>query len=233
MHDIALIPGAAHNAASMLPLQARDDTTIIPVDYPRGGPYRPTTREPHMLQTYARRIWSTLRALDRPIDLFAWSMGAPVSLGVTRLADKESPGLIRNIVMITPGVFHGSPYRNFHRTPAYTYKLMFPPIRKTLRRSAAIREIQQEIPDFDPEVDEDSQAMLESGDGVMRIPRGFDRKRISFYYAPEDDVIPEDISRHVAKRARIPAHAISGYGHELPLLDTDGSALTFIRGRHQ
>ena len=232
MHDIALIPGAAHNASSMWPLQTEDDTLIHPIDYQRGNFRGQTARMPFVLQQYAVRVFEKIRALDRPLDLYAWSMGAPVSLGVVRIADKLTPGLIRNIIMITPGVFHGSPRRNFHKTPSYALGLMFPPVQKTLRRYAAIREIQQQLPEFNPEVPEDAAAMLESGDGVMRIPHSFDRSRIALYYAPEDDIIPEDVTLHVAKRAKITPVAVLGYGHELPLLDTDGSVLSHLRQEH-
>jgi len=232
MYDIALIPGAAHNASSMWPLQTRDDALIHPINYERGNFNRQTLRMPYVLQQYAVRVFEKVRALDRPLDLYAWSMGAPVSLGVAKIAEKHAPGLIRNIIMITPGVFHGSPRRNFHKTPAYAFGLMFPPVQKTLRRSAAIREIQQQLPEFNPEVADDTTAMMESGDGVMRIPNSFDRSRIALYYAPEDDIIPEDITLHVAKRAKITPVAVLGYGHELPLLDTDGSVLSHLRKEH-
>ncbi len=232
MHDIALLPGAAHNASSMWPLQAKDDPLLHPIDYERGNFHRCTTRMPFVLQQYGVRIFERLKELDRPVDLYAWSMAAPVSLHVAKLADKLTPGLVRNIVMITPGVFHGPPRRNFHRTASYALKLMFPPMQKTLLRSAAIREIQQHISDFNPEVSEDTTAMLESGDGAIRIPRGFDRTRLSLYYTPDDEVIPEDVTLHMAKRAGIKPVAVQGYGHELPLLDTDGSVLQYIRSQN-
>ncbi len=117
MQEIALIPGAGHNASSLWPIQTQADGTMYPIDYERGN----FVQGRSCLEQYAERVYVELLKLGKErIDLYAWSMGAPVSLGVVKLA-RKTPELIRKVIMITPGVFHGAPEWNFHRHPMYTW----------------------------------------------------------------------------------------------------------------
>jgi len=230
MTHIAFIPGAGNLACSMWPLQAKDDTSIHAVDYARGFSQEfPRESGKLVLQHYAERIFAQLLQLDQQVDLYAWSMAAPVSLAVAKRADIIAPGLIRNIMMITPAPFHGAPKYPFHQSMSYGIQFLFPSSQLMSQIASSVREIKEEIPDFSYEVPEPLEAMRESGDGVIKIPRGFDRSRIRMYYAQEDTVIPEDISLHMAKRAGVVHTPIAGYGHNVPLFDTEGVVLQRMR----
>jgi pimeloyl-ACP methyl ester carboxylesterase len=225
MHDIALIPGAGYAACSVWPLQAIDDPTIHPIDYQRRG----TISHRYVLEEYAERVYNELLKLDRSVDLYAWSMGAPISLGVAKLAETRSPELVRNIIMITPAVFHGKPCRNFHLSVVYASKLLWSFLHDSSNKTAALQQIRERIPNFTYVIAEDINARIEAFEGVIKIPANLNKNRIRLYYASDDDVIPEDITLDMAKRTGLNPIAIHGYGHELPLLDTKGEVLRLIR----
>lgn len=230
--DIVFIPGAGHLASSMWPLQEKSSDSIFPIDYRRGfrNGERDTTR--HVLKEYADRAFEKIVRLDRPVDLYGHSMGALVGLGVIQRADLEDPGLVRNLIAINPGVFHGPPRYNFHRTFWYAHGLMFPSQDETQKTAEALERIRSKIPEFEYLTAECTAAMYESGDGVIMIPRGFDRKRLRIYYSHNDKIIPPDIVMDLAKRIRKKAIVIPGHGHMLPLHDTDGEILEQIRSEN-
>ncbi len=156
-------------------------------------------------------------------------MGAVVSLAVVALADAERPGLVRRVILLTPGVFGGPPSHMFHRSLSYVSNLIRPDADKMRPYMQALDRIRETIPDYDPEIKEDGRAMLEAGDGVINLPPNFNRQRLSFYYAPEDTIIPENISLEVAERAGLEPQPICGFGHFLPIIDTKGEVLRDIR----
>jgi len=231
-HDIMFIPGAGYLANSMWPLQAKDDPSIIPLDYRRGFESGERNRSKHVLQQYADRAFAEILMLDRPVDIYAHSMGVLVGLGVIQRADQEAPGLVRNLIAINPGVFHGPPKHNFHRTLGYAWNLMFPNTEETQKTADAFNRIRIAIPGFSCETIEDQSAMVESGDGVIMIPRGFNRQRMRIYYSLNDEIIPPEISRDLARRIRRTSIAIPDFGHMLPLHDTGGAILERIRSEN-
>ncbi len=226
MHKVALIPGAGYDASSLWPLQQLADKSLIPIDYRRGGPYL-TSR--NLLDIYAERVFEQLKDVDGPVDIYGHSMGAIVSLAVVALADAEKPGLVRKVILLTPGVFGGRPSYMFHRSMSYLSNLIRPDADKMRPYIQALDCIRKSIPDYDPEIKEDGRAMLEAGDGVIDLPPNFDRRRLSFYYAPEDTIVPENISLEVAARAGLEPQPICGFGHFLPIIDTKGEVLREIR----
>lgn len=233
MHDIALVPGAARYASAMWPLQARDDPTIHPIDYSRGyAQARYAHGDEPLLVDYARRVYHNIVDLDRPVDLYAWSMGACVACGVVAFADKHAPGLIRKVVMINYGVFGGPPPHAFHQAPSYLQYLWYRYLTTNRATRTAETEIRQHIPDYEYRCNESPQAMQESGDGVMYLPEDFDRSRLSMFYSTDDKIVPPDVSHFVAQRAGVEPQQLIGKTHNLPTLDTSGAMLEVIRNKN-
>ena len=235
MHDVVFIPGAGLLETSGWPLIALDDPTLHQVGYWRGfnGHGRKDPKK-YVLEHYAEWAWENLftliRRIDRPVDIYAHSMGFPLSLAMLKIADTVAPGSIRYIIGITPGVYHGEPKRNFHLTFEYAWSLMLPSSEMIKRTAAAIREIEKRIPHFKYQVTEYPQAMREAGDGVIHLADEFDVTRYRVYYAKDDLIIPADVTEHAAARADIRCIPIvDGYGHLVPLLDTTGKILELIR----
>ena len=169
--------------------------------------------------------------MEGTIDLYGWSMGALVAMGVVRLADKHRPGLVRNIVAITPGVWGGPPLYPFHFNPQYIAKMWYQSnVYRGPKTAEAVARIKKTIPDFSYVIPEDTRAMLEAGSGLMHLPKDFDRRRLFVFYSPQDTVIPPAITIDCAKRAGVEPIVIPGsFGHDVPILDVDGDALKFIR----
>jgi pimeloyl-ACP methyl ester carboxylesterase len=237
MHKILLLPGAARESGAMWPVVRLTDQTLIPVDYERGFKHKkyssykfPTKRSSLLISHYAKRVYKQIRNWEGPFDIYGWSMGALVAMGVVRLADKHRPGLVRNIVAITPGVWGGQPLYPFHYNPQYIARMWYESrVNRGRKTAIAVARIKEHIPNFSYVIAEDTRAMLESGSGLMHLPKNFDRRRLHVFYSPEDTVVPPAITLECAKRAGVTPIPIPGFGHDIPLLDVDGTALRFIR----
>ncbi len=224
---LVLIPGAGRLACSLWPLQALVDPTLIPIDYERGLQNK---TKASLLHHYGKRVYRKIRDLKGPLDIIGWSMGFPVALSALKHADKHRPGLVRKLVGINPGVYGGKPLYNFHLDPRYVAQIWYSThVDRGTRTNTAVKRIRKRILKFNYVCREDVRAMMEAGDGVVKVPTHLDPERVIIYYSPEDSIIPIHITEHCARRANFKAVAIHGYDHDTPLLDTEGIVLERIR----
>jgi pimeloyl-ACP methyl ester carboxylesterase len=233
---IVMIPGAGRSGISMWPLI--NDPQIHRLDYERGQIPLPRFDQPitfhgylrQIAKVYASRIYQQIITLRGPIDIYAWSMAAPICLYVTTWVDQEHPGLIEKLVMINPGVFGGPPPEAFHIDPVYVNRLMTKG-HISAKTKKAIAEINSSIPGFSRlyRVNEHPLAMLAVGEGVIPMPSRLSHNRIRLYYSTGDKVIPPEVTLATAGRAGITPLPIYGFDHELPIQDTAGAVLSHIR----
>lgn len=237
MHTIVMLSGAARKKEAVWPLQARHDTALLPIDYERSvskKKYRALTRKKKsspMISTFGKRGWKQIRHLEGTIDLYGWSTGFLVGIEIKRLADKHRPGFVRALVGICPAVYGGSIPHRLHLNPKYIAKMWFDSnIRLGARTIAAVREIRQSDQLFSYRCWESKRAMLEAIRGVVQLPDELVKNGDVFiFYSPEDQVIPAAVTEYVAKRSGIVPIPVTGYDHDVPLLDTKGEVLSLVR----